>query len=147
LAREPGAVRHIIARSCQLKADVVEQDEREETGLRAVLNYGHTFAHAFETVGGYGAWLHGEAVGAGMACAARLAARRGLIPDEAGERQDRLLAQFQLPARPERWPIPELLSVMRSDKKNIAGRMRFVLPRRIGEVALFDDVPEADVRL
>ena len=66
-------------RCCRLKADVVEQDEREETGLRAVLNYGHTFAHAFETVGGYGAWLHGEAVAAGMVCASRLAERRGLI--------------------------------------------------------------------
>ena len=78
--REPDAVRHIVARCCRLKADVVEKDEREETGLRAVLNYGHTFAHAFETVGGYGTWLHGEAVAAGMVCASRLAERRGLIP-------------------------------------------------------------------
>src|SRR5262249_1752542 len=60
LRREPGAVEHVVARSCRFKADVVERDEREETGLRAVLNYGHTFAHAFETVAGYGAWLHGE---------------------------------------------------------------------------------------
>src|SRR5438094_751908 len=82
------AVRHIVARSCRLKADVVERDEREESGLRAVLNYGHTFAHAFEAVGGYGAWLHGEAVAAGMACAAHLAARRGLIAAEISERQD-----------------------------------------------------------
>ena len=79
LAREPEAVRHIVGRSCRLKADVVERDERETTGLRAVLNYGHTFAHAFETVGGYGTWLHGEAVAAGMVCASRLAERRGLI--------------------------------------------------------------------
>ena len=66
LRARPAGGRHVVARSCRLKADVVEQDEREETGLRAVLNYGHTFAHAFETVGGYGAWLHGEAVAAGM---------------------------------------------------------------------------------
>jgi len=79
LAREPATVRHIVTRCCELKARVVEQDEREETGVRAVLNYGHTFAHAFETVGGYGAWLHGEAVAAGMACASRLAER--LRPD------------------------------------------------------------------
>src|SRR5262249_25363312 len=71
LARDAEAVRHVVARSCRLKADVVEKDEREETGLRAVLNYGHTFAHAFETVGGYGSWLHGEAVSAGMLCASR----------------------------------------------------------------------------
>jgi 3-dehydroquinate synthase len=146
LGRIPEAVRHVVARCCRLKADVVEQDEREESGLRAVLNYGHTFAHAFETVGGYGAWLHGEAVSAGMACAARLAMRRGLIPAEVGERQDRLLGQFGLPTRPERWPIEELLAVMRSDKKNVAGRLRFVLPRRLGQVALFEDVPEAEVR-
>ena len=79
-ARDAGVGRATSStRCCELKADVVEQDEREETGLRAVLNYGHTFAHAFETVGGYGAWLHGEAVAAGMVCASRLAERLGLI--------------------------------------------------------------------
>jgi 3-dehydroquinate synthase len=146
LRREPEAVRHIVARSCRLKADVVEKDEREETGLRAVLNYGHTFAHAFETVGGYGAWLHGEAVSAGMVCASRLAERRGLIAADATARQVRLLAGFGLPVAPKRWPAEELLRVMRSDKKNVAGRLRLVLPRRLGEVALFDDVPEEEVR-
>jgi 3-dehydroquinate synthase len=146
VAREPESVRHVVARCCRLKADVVERDEREETGLRAVLNYGHTFAHAFETVAGYGAWLHGEAVAAGMACAALLAVERGLIAAEIADRQDRLLARFGLPTRPEPWPIDELLSVMRSDKKNVAGELRLVLPRRLGEVALFKDVPEAAVR-
>jgi 3-dehydroquinate synthase len=146
LHRDPAAVRHVVARSCQLKADVVEKDEREETGLRAVLNYGHTFAHAFETVAGYGAWLHGEAVAAGMVCASRLAERRGLIGSETTERQLHLLHAFGLPIAPERWPIDDLVSVMRSDKKALAGRLRFVLPRRLGEVALFDDVPEEDVR-
>jgi 3-dehydroquinate synthase len=146
VAREPMVVRHMVARSCRLKADVVEKDEREETGLRAILNYGHTFAHAFETVGGYGAWLHGEAVAAGMACAAHLAVARGLISAEVCGRQDRLLARFGLPIRALSWPIDELLAVMRSDKKNVAGRLRFVLPRRLGEVALFDDVAESDVR-
>lgn len=146
LRREPEAVRHIVARSCQLKADVVEKDEREETGLRAVLNYGHTFAHAFETVGGYGAWLHGEAVAAGMHCAGKLAERRALIPPELTERQRQLLIRFGLPTAPRAWPIADLVAVMRNDKKAIAGRLRFVLPRRLGEVALFDDIPEADVR-
>ncbi len=70
LRRESDALQYLVARCCRLKADVVEQDEREEAGIRMILNYGHTFAHAFETVGGYGAWLHGEAVAAGMICAA-----------------------------------------------------------------------------
>jgi 3-dehydroquinate synthase len=146
LRQEPVAVRHVIARSCRLKADVVEKDERELTGLRAILNYGHTFAHAFETVGGYGTWLHGEAVAAGMACASRLAERRGLIAAEVTQRQVRLLEEFGLPVKPERWPADDLLTVMRNDKKNEAGKLRFILPRRLGEVALFDDVPEEDVR-
>jgi 3-dehydroquinate synthase len=146
LRRDPDAVRHIVARSCRLKADVVEKDEQEETGLRAVLNYGHTFAHAFETVGGYGTWLHGEAVSAGMVCASRLAERRGLIPAEVTERQVRLLERFGLPTGPRSWPVDELLRAMRSDKKNMAGRLRLVLPRRLGEVALVDDVPEGEVR-
>jgi 3-dehydroquinate synthase len=146
LARDPAAVRHVVAQSCRLKADVVERDEREETGLRAVLNYGHTFAHAFETVAGYGAWLHGEAVAAGMVCASRLAERRALIDTATTERQRRLLERFGLPTAPRRWPADDLLAVMRNDKKNVAGRLRLVLPRRLGEVALFDDVPEDDVR-
>jgi 3-dehydroquinate synthase len=146
LGREPAVVREIVARCCRLKADVVERDEREETGLRAVLNYGHTFAHAFETAAGYGAWLHGEAVAAGMVCASRLAERRGLVPAELTERQVALLRRFGLPTQPPAWPVEDLVAIMRSDKKAVAGRLRFVLPRRLGDVALFDDVPEADVR-
>lgn len=146
LKRDDECIRHLVTRSCRLKADVVERDEREETGLRAVLNYGHTFAHAFETVGGYGAWLHGEAVSAGMVCASRLAERCGLIDADITERQRRLLQTFALPIAPRRWPVEELLAVMRIDKKAVAGRLRFVLPRRLGEAALFDDVPEEEVR-
>ena len=100
LHREAEAVRQVVARCCRLKADVVERDEREETGLRAVLNYGHSFAHAFETVGGYGTWLHGEAVAAGMVCASRLAEKRGLIAAEVTQRQRRLLKDFGLPTAP-----------------------------------------------
>jgi 3-dehydroquinate synthase len=146
LAREPAAVGHVVARSCRLKADVVEQDERELTGLRAVLNYGHTFAHAFETVAGYGAWLHGEAVAAGMVCASRLAERRGQVSSEITDRQRRLLERFGLPVAPEPWPAEALLEVMRHDKKNLGGRLRLVLPTRLGAVRLFDDVAEAEVR-
>jgi 3-dehydroquinate synthase len=146
LAREPAAVAHVVARCCRLKADIVEKDEHEATGLRAVLNYGHTFAHAFEAVGGYGAWLHGEAVAAGMVCASRLAEARGLVGPDTTARQVRLLEAFGLPTAPGPWPADDLLAAMRLDKKAVAGRMRFVLPRRLGEVAVFEDVSEEDVR-
>jgi 3-dehydroquinate synthase len=140
-------LQHVVGRSCRLKADVVEQDEREETGLRAVLNYGHTFAHAFETVAGYGAWLHGEAVAAGMVCASRLAVTLGLVAPEVTDRQAALLGKFGLPTAPlAGWDADALIEVMRRDKKAKAGKLRFVLPRRLGAVDLFDDVPEAVVR-
>jgi 3-dehydroquinate synthase len=145
LRQEPEAVRHVVARSCRLKADVVEKDERELTGLRAILNFGHTFAHAFETVAGYGEWLHGEAVAAGMVCASRLAERRGMIPQAITARLVRLLESFDLPVEPEDWSAEELLAVMRNDKKNEAGKLRFVLPTRLGEVKLFE-VPDEEVR-
>ncbi|MBX9581800.1 MAG: 3-dehydroquinate synthase [Gemmataceae bacterium] len=146
-ARNPDVLVPAVARCCRLKADVVERDEREETGLRAVLNYGHTFAHAFETVGGYGAWLHGEAVAAGMACASRLAERLGRIDGELTRRQAALLTAFGLPTAPQPgWPADDLLAVMRRDKKAVAGRLRFVLPTRPGHVELVDGVPEELVR-
>jgi 3-dehydroquinate synthase len=116
------------------------------TGLRAILNYGHTFAHAFETVAGYGSWLHGEAVAAGMMCAARLAESRGLISRELVQRQENLLARFGLLVRPKPWPVASLLATMRSDKKALAGKLRLVLPRRLGEAALFDQITEEEVR-
>jgi 3-dehydroquinate synthase len=144
--RLPELVLEIVARSCQLKADVVEKDERELTGLRAVLNYGHTFAHAFETVSGYGHWLHGEAVAAGMICASDLAERLGRIPPDVTARQRALLARFQLPVKPMRWPIDQLIAVMKSDKKSVAGKLRFVLPSRLGHVELVDGVDEKLVR-
>jgi 3-dehydroquinate synthase len=143
--RVPDVVGHVVSRCCRLKADVVEKDEREETGLRMILNYGHTFAHAFETAAGYGVWLHGEAVAAGMVCASRLAERRGLVAGDVTERQVRLLRCFDLPTAPMPSSAGELLQIMRSDKKSLAGRLRFILPTRLGAVALFEDVPEGDV--
>lgn len=145
LLRQPEVLLYVVARCCRLKADVVEQDEREETGLRAVLNYGHTFAHAFEAVAGYGTWLHGEAVAAGMICASRLAEWRQLIPPEVTARQVRLLKQFGLPTAPDRWPAADVVAAMASDKKSLGGRLRFVLPRRLGEVDLVDGVSADEV--
>ena len=137
----------VVARCCRLKADVVEKDEYETTGLRAVLNYGHTFAHAYETCGGYGTLLHGEAVAIGMHDAARLAQQRGLVDEAFVERQRKLLEALWLPLSPQtECATDDLIAVMRRDKKAVGGQMRFILPTRVGEVKLFDDVPEPLVR-
>ncbi len=145
LQRDPKAIREIVTRCCQLKANVVEKDEREETGLRAILNYGHTFAHAFEKAAKFGEWLHGEAVSAGMECAAHLAHQRGQITNDLVVRQTAVLSAFGLPLKIDPWPVEELIATMRNDKKAVAGQLRFILPKRLGEVALFDDVQEKEV--
>lgn len=142
-SRDAGVLRHIISRSCQLKADVVEKDEYERTGLRAVLNYGHTFAHAFEALSGYGELLHGEAVSIGMICASRLAERQGLIDDESTTRQSSLLTNIGLPtALPVKvnFSVNDIIDRMMLDKKTVGGHLRFVLPTKIGHVDVFKDV-------
>lgn len=144
-ARSADVLTDTIARCCRLKADVVEQDEREETGLRAVLNYGHTFGHALEAVTGYDAWLHGEAVAIGMTCAARLAERLGRVGPELARRQTALLTALHLPVEPGHADRGELLAAMQRDKKVEHGRLRFVLPTRLGHVELVDGVPTAEV--
>jgi len=145
-ARDHEVLRQIVARSCQLKADVVASDEREETGLRAVLNYGHTFCHAFETLTGYGQLLHGEAVSIGMMCAARLAERLSRIDAAFVERQLALLTALGLPTKMPPLDADEVLAVMRRDKKAAEGKLRFVLPTRLGHVELAGGVPEAQVK-
>lgn len=149
LARDPAAVTHVVTRSVELKARVVEADERETSGARAALNYGHTFGHAYEAVAGYGRLLHGEAVSIGMTRAARLAEALGRIPEDIVTRQDRLLRRLGLPTSPtvlQPTPGPaELLEVMTRDKKTVGGVPRFVLPDRIGSVALVDGVPSHQV--
>lgn len=147
-SRQPDVLRSIIAQSCQLKADVVTQDEFETSGLRAALNYGHTFGHAFEALAGYGELLHGEAVAVGMVHASRLAERRGLIDATITQRQIALLKALHLPtALPAGTAFrpTDVIGRMRLDKKSVAGSLRFILPVRMGEVRLFADVPEADV--
>ncbi|MEQ8787972.1 MAG: 3-dehydroquinate synthase [Pirellulaceae bacterium] len=139
--RDAAALRHVVARCCRLKADVVENDEREETGLRAVLNYGHTFCHAFEAASGYGQLLHGEGVAIGMMCAARLAVLLGRVEDSFVERQRRLLEALELPVATPELDRHHLLELMQNDKKVEHGRLRFVLPRRMGQVELVGDVP------
>lgn len=144
-ARDASTLTHIVTRSCRLKADVVEQDEREITGLRAVLNYGHTFGHAFEAIGEYEALLHGEAVAAGMRCAMQLAVRLGRVDEAVYARQESLLEALGLLVEPLEADGDDLLRLMYRDKKVAAGKLRFVLPDRIGHVELVGNVPEADV--
>jgi 3-dehydroquinate synthase len=148
LAREPASLTEAVERSAAFKAGVVERDEREISGERAALNYGHTFAHAYETVTGYGTLLHGEAVAIGMARAARLAAALGRIGPDTVARQDRLLERLMLPVTAGALgpaAVERLLEVMARDKKAAAGRLRFVLPSRIGHVELVADVEQSVV--
>ena len=145
--RDRDLLGQVIARCCELKAKVVEQDERETTGVRAVLNYGHTFAHAHEALAGYGELLHGEAVAIGMVQASRLAETLGRIDSETTQRQVTLLEAVGLPVTaPEGPTTDEIIDRMMLDKKTTGGRLRFVLPTRMGHVELVDEVDEALVR-
>ena len=139
LARQPEALAYAIQRSCEIKAHVVGMDERE-TGLRAVLNFGHTFGHAIESGMGYGNWLHGEGVGCGMVMAAELSKRLGLVNDAFVSRLKTLIARSGLPVR---GPILDTadnagryLSLMRVDKKSEAGEIRFVVIDGPGRAAV-----------
>ncbi|MDR2129227.1 MAG: 3-dehydroquinate synthase [Burkholderiaceae bacterium] len=148
-ALDPRALAHAVRRSCQIKAEVVTQDERE-SGLRAILNFGHTFGHAIEAGMGYGAWLHGEGVAAGMVMAAELSLEMGLTDDSAfAQRLRRLLARAGLPTRgPLIHPADNAgryLELMRVDKKSEAGQIRFVLTGAAGR-AIVCAAPDALVR-
>ena len=148
LARDRAALAHAIRRSCEIKASVVSQDERE-TGLRAILNFGHTFGHAIEAGLGYGSWLHGEAVGCGMAMAAELSARVGMIEASYAQRIQRLVERAGLPVRAPKLGLERYRQLMRVDKKADAGAIRFVLieaPGRAGLHRVPDDLV-ADVLL
>jgi 3-dehydroquinate synthase len=145
-ARDPAVLTHIVQRCCRLKADVVEKDEREETGLRSILNYGHTFCHALEVATGYEQLLHGEGVAIGMLCASRLADRLGRVDGAFTKRQHDLLTAFHLPTDVPNVAHDELIELMYRDKKVAHGRLRFVLPSRMGHVELVGDVSNDDIR-
>jgi 3-dehydroquinate synthase len=142
LARDPAALAHAIRRSCEIKAAVVARDERER-GDRALLNFGHTFGHAVESAAGYGTWLHGEAVAAGMLVAADMSRRCGLLAAADVERVGALLARAGLPTKVTSIRAAQALDHMRIDKKVQSGRMRFVLLRRIGEAFVSGDYADA----
>lgn len=135
LQRDEKALAWAIQRSCEIKAEVVGQDERE-SGLRAILNYGHTFGHAIEAGLGYGAWLHGEAVAAGMVVAAQLSHELGYLPLQVVQRIETLIAQAGLPTRlpvlNEQNNAAQYLQLMRLDKKSEAGQINFILLKELG---------------
>ena len=140
LALEPGALVYAVRRSCELKAEIVAEDEREH-GRRALLNLGHTFGHAIEAAAGYGEWLHGEAVAAGMLMAADLSRRLGWLDGGDVERVRSLLARAGLPLAAPPIGAARALALMGMDKKVLAGRIRLVLVRRPGEGVVSGDYP------
>lgn len=131
----------LIYRACQYKARIVALDETEQ-GVRAYLNFGHTFAHAIETYMGYGNWLHGEAVAAGMVLAARLSMQRGQLTLTAYNTLVALLQRFDLPTKPPAIAPEEFIRLMGYDKKTQAGKLRFVLLNGLGNAYLADDVSD-----
>ncbi|MEN6450861.1 MAG: 3-dehydroquinate synthase [Thermoguttaceae bacterium] len=147
-AHEQDALIHVITRCCQLKAAIVEEDERDETGRRAVLNFGHTFGHAFETLAwsGDNPLLHGEAVAIGMVCAARLAERLGRVDRPFTVKLQTLLETFGLPVAVPKLDADRILNAMMSDKKVEYGKLQFVLPTALGRAELVGDIRPAEVR-
>ncbi len=143
LARDPPALAHAIRRSCELKAAIVAQDERE-AGVRARLNLGHTFGHAIEAGIGFGVWLHGEAVAAGTLMAAELSRRLGYIGADDVSRVRQLLLRTGLPVTGPALGTDTYLALMRRDKKASAGTIRYVLLKRLGE-AMVGNATDAEV--
>jgi 3-dehydroquinate synthase len=144
MGRDEAALAHAVRRSCEIKAWVVGQDERE-SGLRAILNFGHTFGHAIEAGLGYGRWLHGEAVGCGMVMALQLSQRLGLVDHAYVERVTALLQRAGLPVVGPDLGVERYLELMRGDKKSEAGQIRFVVIDRPGS-AVVRAAPEDVVR-
>jgi 3-dehydroquinate synthase len=135
LARDAGALAHAVRRSCEIKAQVVGQDEREG-GLRAILNFGHTFGHAIEAGLGYGRWLHGEAVGCGMVMAADLSVQLGLVDAAVRDRVEAVVRRAGLPVRAPDLGFERWIELMRRDKKAQGGAIRFVVLESLGRAAV-----------
>ncbi len=135
----------MIARACANKADIVVKDEKESR-LRMVLNYGHTFGHALEALTHYKVYRHGEAVSIGMNCAAQLAVNLGMFSESDYERQRNLLKNVQLPVVfPTDFTPKSIIEAMSSDKKALNGKLRLILPTRIGKVVIRDDVTDTEI--
>jgi 3-dehydroquinate synthase len=145
VARDAEALGYAVRRSCELKAQIVAEDERE-AGARALLNFGHTFGHAIEAGSGYGKWLHGEAVAAGMVMAAELSRRQGMIGESDVERVRALIQRGGLPIAGPRIAPDRMIELMAVDKKAAQGKVRFVLLESIGKAVLKGGVDEGAVR-
>ncbi|WP_028534708.1 3-dehydroquinate synthase [Paludibacterium yongneupense] len=145
VALDAEALQYAVRRCCEMKADIVGADEREQ-GARALLNLGHTFGHAIEAGLGYGAWLHGEAVAAGMVLAAALSHARGTLARSELDRIVSLIERAGLPTRSPDLGVDEWLALMSHDKKVERGRLRFVLPLGIGQATVAGDIDPAELR-
>ena len=142
---EPDAVAHVVRRCCEIKAEVVSADERE-SGLRAILNFGHTIGHAMEALTEYVGVLHGEAIAMGMCCAAQLSVKRAGLNDAEAERLCRLIDASGLPTRlGEKFRNDQLLAATQLDKKAFGGKLRFILLRKLGDAVISDAVTDADI--
>jgi len=145
LARDRAALGHAVRRSCELKSRVVADDEREG-GLRAILNFGHTFGHAIEAGVGYGEWLHGEAVATGMVMAAELSVRAGALRRPDADRVKALIASAGLPVKGPKLAVERYLELMQVDKKASGGKVRFILLDGLGRATLRGDLDTDLVR-
>ena len=142
----PDALTHIVRRSCEIKSEVVSKDERE-SGLRAILNYGHTIGHAIETITGYKKYLHGEAVSIGMYLEAKLSHQIGLLEKKAVARIKALIDSYELPSEmPGEIEINDLIEKMQIDKKTVGGKMHFVLPEIVGSVRIHSGITSEDIK-
>ncbi|HEX3030734.1 MAG TPA: 3-dehydroquinate synthase [Bacillota bacterium] len=141
LQHQPQLLGSIISTSCNIKAQVVARDEREEN-LRAILNLGHTFGHALETLTNYRKYRHGEAVAIGMNIAARVSAAMGLYSDHEADRVEKLLNQLGLPVWDRELTPEAIVRAMYHDKKAVAGRISYIIPEAIGQVRITKEVPE-----
>ena len=133
----------IIKKSVETKADIVSMDEKEK-GIRAILNYGHSFGHVIENLCGYGEYLHGEAISVGMRIAGDIALDKGIWSAKESKRQNNLLKSYGLPVNIPKIEKNQILKILMGDKKVKGGKMRFILPKRIGEVGIYSNIENSD---
>jgi 3-dehydroquinate synthase len=132
---DPAAMEYAVRRSCEIKSQVVAQDEKEG-GIRAILNFGHTFGHAIEAGMGYGAWLHGQAVGCGMVMAADLSVRVGLLSEAEASRLKKIIEALHLPTQPPKLGVDRFMELMSVDKKAEGGEVRYILLNGLGQAKI-----------
>jgi len=144
LEQDRASLEHAVQRSCQIKAEIVAQDETEQS-IRAILNFGHTFGHAIENQTGYGQWGHGQAVAVGMVLAARLSAKMSLISEEDLETIKNILSKAGLPVEPPKINVNDFVDNMKADKKVKERKIQLVLLKKIGEAFLTSEYSEEDL--